>query len=1140
MTRAFDDRIPSALQRHFSAAVRRRGAAYWHEGRVRLLERGPARLAARVRGSSLYTTALEADGEGVVSASCDCPYGESSGDPCKHLWATILEGALHVDFRDWLVGDEVHLAIVDDLDDLDDLDDSLDDEDGLLDAEDPSSALPTAIARPPSGRPDAHPPRPRTASASSGHGGTTVPALHWRQAIARAARALPESGDAFALAWPAGRRIAFQVDLAATLATGRLLVEVCCVDPRPDGTPGRERALALSLAELDRIPSPAERELLGRLFGARAVDPWGYDGDAYAARPLRAALRPEAARDLVPALARSGALRLRQGTPPQLSSPLAWQEEPWRFALRAQEAEQGSGWWIDGLLRRSDDTLDLQVPRLLLASSLVFGDDWAAPLEDGGGFAWIALLREQPRLFVSEAEQSAWLAALYSLPRLPSLELPERLRPREAGARPEPGLVVGAADAPTLRARQPPLALAPFFRYGSVRVAAGDRRGRIFDPAHGALYRRDPEGESHLLARLTELGARTAPRVRGGRALELPAARFVEVAHALLSEGWQLEGDGGAIRRAPSPRLRIASGTDWFDVRGEVDFGGATATLAEILAARRRGQRVVRLGDGSIGLLPQEWLARNLPWLELGDETAGALRFTRAQAPIVAAELAREAERDEAAVIATDAAFRRLRDKLLAGAAPEPAAPPRGFRGTLRPYQRIGLGWLRFLAETGVGGCLADDMGLGKTVQILALLAGSRREAERRPSLVVAPRTLLFNWRAEAARFAPRLELHEHHGAGRARSPDPLRSADLVLTTYDLLRRDVELLAGIDWRVVVLDEAQAIKNEKSLTARAARRLPARLRLAATGTPVENHLGELRSLFEFLNPGLLRRSSLFGGRNATGFDLPEETRARLARALTPFLLRRTKAQVAPELPPRTEQTIHCELEGRQRRLYDELRDHYRRSLAERIRATGLAGARMHVLEALLRLRQAACHSGLLGPRAVEAASAKFEALLPRLEELVGEGHKALVFSQFTQLLALLRAELDRAGLAHAYLDGKTRDRAAAVAAFEAEEGLPIFLVSLKAGGTGLNLTAAGYVFLLDPWWNPAVEAQAIDRTHRIGQQKPVFAYRLIARDTVEERILDLQDRKRELAEALLAARTGPLSALAAEDLDFLLS
>src|SRR5260370_13318800 len=354
------------------------------------------------------------------------------------------------------------------------------------------------------------------------------------------------------------------------------------------------------------------------------------------------------------------------------------------------------------------------------------------------------------------------------------------------------------------------------------------------------------------------------------------------------------------------------------------------------------------------------------------------------------------------------------------------------------------------------------------------------------------------------------------------------------------IRRDIAVLEGYQLDYAILDEAQAIKNEKSESAKAVRLVQANHRLALSGTPIENHLGELWSLFEFLNPGMLGVSSPFRAAGGALRNPDEETRQLLAKALRPFILRRTKAQVVKELPQKTEQTIYCELDATQRKLYDELREHYRQTLVGRIEQGGMAKSKMHILEALLRLRQAACHPGLIDKQRRGQSSGKFEALIQQITEVIEEGHKALVFSQFTTLLGILREQLDGAGIVYEYLDGKTRNRQACVERFQGDPDCKLFLISLKAGGLGLNLTAAEDVFLLDPWWNPAVEAQEIDRAHRIGQLRPVFAHRLIAKDTVEEKVLELQKSKRALADAIIGEDNRLVSNLKREDLELLLS
>jgi SNF2 family DNA or RNA helicase len=378
----------------------------------------------------------------------------------------------------------------------------------------------------------------------------------------------------------------------------------------------------------------------------------------------------------------------------------------------------------------------------------------------------------------------------------------------------------------------------------------------------------------------------------------------------------------------------------------------------------------------------------------------------------------------------------------------------------------------------------------------------------------------------------------EYSGADRDRTA--FSQHDLILTTYGTLVRDAPLLTEIEFDYVVLDEAQAVKNASTATAKAVRLLRGKHRLALSGTPVENHLGELWSLFDFLNPGMLGEAKALRLAGGLAQNPGEDSRILLAQALRPFILRRTKKQVAKELPEKTEQTILCEFDSTQQKQYEELRQFYRKKILNQIDRQGLNKSKMHVLEALLRLRQAACHPGLLDFARKNDPSPKLDTLLSQLAEIREEGHKALVFSQFTSLLAIVRTRLDAEGTIYEYLDGATTDRGRHVERFQTDPDCGLFLISLKAGGLGLNLTAAEYVFLLDPWWNPAVEAQAIDRAHRIGQSKPVFAYRLITKGTVEERVLELQKTKRDLADAILGEDNSLIRDLQREDLELLLS
>jgi SNF2 family DNA or RNA helicase len=434
------------------------------------------------------------------------------------------------------------------------------------------------------------------------------------------------------------------------------------------------------------------------------------------------------------------------------------------------------------------------------------------------------------------------------------------------------------------------------------------------------------------------------------------------------------------------------------------------------------------------------------------------------------------------------------------------AVLPSELRAELRPYQKLGVDWLCFLREAGLGALLADDMGLGKTLQTICALRGR--------SLVVCPRSVVHNWVDEIRRFRPGLSVSVYHGAERVLPVD-----GVVVTTYALLRRDIDALVQVPWATVVLDEAQFIKNPESQVAEAAHRVRAEFRIALSGTPVENRLDELWSLMHFCNPGLLGGLSTFRDEVVRPIANGDGSAGkRLRERIRPFLLRRTKAEVAPDLPPRIESVLTCELEPSERAIYDAV---LMASRASVVRDLEEGGNVMKALEALLRLRQAACDVALVpGQSARSEASSKVQRLMLALEDAAADGHKALVFSQWTGMLDRVERELHAAAVPFLRLDGSTKDRAAVVKTFQSDDGPPVMLLSLKAGGTGLNLTAADHVFLLDPWWNPAAEDQAADRAHRIGQQRSVLVHRLIARDTVEERILELQARKRALADVAL--------------------
>ena len=556
-------------------------------------------------------------------------------------------------------------------------------------------------------------------------------------------------------------------------------------------------------------------------------------------------------------------------------------------------------------------------------------------------------------------------------------------------------------------------------------------------------------------------------------------------------------------------RVDAAAASGWLDVELEFRAGSLTVQMAALREALVRKQRWVVLSDRTLARITDEIAAL------VEDAGEARLRLPAFHVPRVS----RWVEKYGGAM---DETASRLRMRLSAlSVASEPRLPGR-FGATLRPYQRDGVAWLQFLRELGAGGILADDMGLGKTVMTLAFLARLREDEGPAPVLVVCPTSVAGNWRREAERFAPEL------------------AGDLVVVTYGRLRREIDALAKTRFRCAVLDEAQNVKNADSATARAARRLDADTRLALSGTPVENRLRELWSLMAFANPGLLGDAGTFDDRFERPIALrPDGAIAGELRAIVrPFVLRRTKAQVLDDLPPKIEIDRACVLGARQKKLYDALALTLREAVKRKIEKRGLARSRISVLTAILRLRQMACDPRLVDPTASPGDSAKREAFLDLVRELVSEERRALVFSQFVELLGLWREDLDREGIRYEYLDGSSTDRDRIVERFRTGDA-PLFLISLKAGGAGLNLVEADTVIHGDPWWNPAAIDQATDRAHRIGQTRPVTVVRLVAEGTIEDKIRMLEGKKRELAAAVIDAEAAALRGIEEAELDVLL-
>ncbi len=587
-------------------------------------------------------------------------------------------------------------------------------------------------------------------------------------------------------------------------------------------------------------------------------------------------------------------------------------------------------------------------------------------------------------------------------------------------------------------------------------------------------------------------------------------------------------------RSLPKLHLKISSGIDWLDIFFKFELDGSTMKIPDLKEQIRQHRRYLKLADGSNVYLPDDLLSRLQQFFGLVDSSLaeGHQKINPTALPLVD-ELLRLADQVE-----TDEKYREWEKNYENFQNIEPVEVSEKFSGKLRDYQKAGLDWLSFLHRFHFGGILADDMGLGKTVQVIALLRNLKdRNDLKNPALIVVPLTVLFNWENEFERFAPGMKILRYQGqkSDRERMAMHFDDYDAVLLSYGILLQDQELLQDYEWEYLILDESQKIKNPSTKTYQAALSFRVAHRLCLTGTPIENSVTDLWAQFNFLNPGMLGTLQQFESRFVKEEDEYLNRQALLRKIIYPFILRRRKTEVLKELPERTDIIQLVEMTEVQQGVYKRWINFYREQIFDQMERDGLPKTRLKILEALTYLRQVACHPAILDSSVGLDESGKILLLEEMLEEIVEEGHKVLIFSQFVRFLGLVRRIVEKRGWMHEYLDGSTRKRKIPIENFQQNPDIKIFLISLKAGGLGLNLTAADYVIHLDPWWNPAVEQQATDRAYRIGQENRVFVYKYIVRNSVEEKILQLQQKKKELSDTLITSEKGLIKQLSVEDL-----
>ena len=687
------------------------------------------------------------------------------------------------------------------------------------------------------------------------------------------------------------------------------------------------------------------------------------------------------------------------------------------------------------------------------------------------------------------------------------------------------------------------ISITPVMKYGDVEVPVYSRK-QLFDrDQNGNTFKidRDQDAEASLTALVVQCHSDFKEQLEGDTYFYLHKDQFLDddwFLHAFdiwRSKNVTILGYSGLKdNRLNAYRAKISievnSGVDWFNAKVEIRYGKQTASLGQVKRALRHKSKFVQLDDGTLGILPEEWIAKIARYLQLGEVYKDLLKIPKARFLEVS-----ELFEKEVLSVEAQREIDLYHEKLKNPESFPEVDTPEGLLADLRDYQRQGLRWLNALDDFNFGACLADDMGLGKTLQIIAFILLQREKHGAVTNLIVVPTSLLFNWQEEMKRFAPSIRVLLHYGIGRPRTVDHMADYEVVLTTYGMVLADVGFLKNYRFNYVVLDESQAIKNPNSERYKAVRLLQARNRIVLTGTPVENNSFDLYGQLSFACPGLLGSKQFFRDTYALPIDKFEYTKraVELQKKIKPFILRRTKKQVAKELPQKTEMTIYCEMDAVQRQIYEA----YERELREFISATDESEIRkssMHVLRGLTRLRQL-CNSPVLLKEGHSGENAvKIQVLMEQVVNQVGD-HKILIFSQFVSMLDLLKTELEERDIPFSYLTGQTKDRKSAVHQFQTNDDIRVFLISLKAGGVGLNLTEADYVYLVDPWWNPAAENQAIDRSYRIGQFKNVVAVRLICSDTVEEKIMHLQNKKRALAQTLIRTDKSFIEGLSKDDL-----
>lgn len=1066
--------IPLAIEKKFGTVIRQWGMEYYYSGKIKNFSVHGNRVVARVQGKSLYEVDIVLSGISL-GVYCECEYHKDH-IYCKHIWAVLWRIYISKVFpTDKLMK---ILYVVECFDEShEDWDEYIDDDKSEI--------------------------RIDNKSINQNDNNKSNSPL-WKSLFS-------DNGVQLINDELEKQKYFFYYLRIDRATVNSITVDLVCRIAKSDGSWSEPFYEIVNNYKVSKYGDKRDQTILSILLGKNQQNGYLLPSEQLSKGPVSV---------LVPMMAETGRLYI-VGPDGTESGPVNFDKTIYSLTAVLEKADS-SRYQISCKIVNQDQIMDTSVAASMWIGGLIYINGAVAKLDCGESIGALFNLRRQGIIYIENEQISNFLSDYYSSAiRMPMI-FPEELQIPEVSITPVPCLRFLKKD-PFQKINY--LIASVYFDYSGTLVDLNHKDTAVYNKKENKAYIINREFHRKSIVFIYQSGIVLLHNDYYDKPVaKITKKQFVPLVKKLLENGWRVEGEKGVFRKPGTLSVNIKSGEDWFDLKAAFAYDNTYVPLPKLLSAIKKGEQYVILDDGTLGLLPEEWLKKYGTLTSMGELQDDNIRFKRSQALLIDTLIADEREK-----IQSDEIFDRIRSELTSFVAIEPLEPSESMNGILRFYQKEGLGWLSFLERFGLGGCLADDMGLGKTVQVLAHLEKRRyfdnekKKSEKQfgTSLVVAPRSLIFNWIKEAQKFTPLLKVLDFSGDTRTAENVDFSEYDLVLVTYGTLRRDITRLREFVFDYVILDEAQVIKNAKTITAKSACLLHSKNRLALSGTPVENHLGDLWSIFEFLNPGILGCSAAFSKVQKMVSSVNDNNCDLLRTMLKPFILRRTKSQVASDLPERTEEIVLCEMEPAQKKIYDELKKYYQANLIKKVEIQGLNKSKIMILEALLRLRQAACHPGLIDKKNTEITSVKLETLVSQIEELRDEGHKCIVFSQFTSMLALVKERLDKTSITYEYLDGTTVDREKRVERFQKDPLCSVFLISLKAGGVGLNLTAAEYVFIFDPWWNPAVEAQAIDRTHRIGQKKPVFAYRMICKNTVEEKVLNLQSKKKKLAESIIS-------------------